>query len=48
MDSSENQVTTFFNNKSKVNCKVFMKINGSPEEAKVLVVRNTEELERYQ
>lgn len=30
------------------NCKVFIKLNGTPEEAKVLVVKNTEDLEKYQ
>lgn len=29
------------------NCKVFIKLNGTPEEAKVLVVRSIEELDRY-
>lgn len=29
------------------NCKVFIKLNGSPEQAKVLVVREMTELERY-
>lgn len=30
------------------NCKVFIKLNGSPEEAKVLSVRFIEELNKYQ
>lgn len=29
------------------NCKVFIKLNGTPEEARVLVIRNVEELEKY-
>lgn len=29
------------------NCKVFIKQNGTPEEAKVVVIRNIEELEKY-
>ena len=29
-------------------CKVFIKLNGTPEEAKVLVVRSIEDLEKYQ
>lgn len=29
------------------NCKVFIKLNGPPEEAKVLVIRSLEELEKY-
>lgn len=29
------------------NCKIFIKLNGTPEEAKVLVVRNISELEKY-
>lgn len=30
------------------NCKVFIKLNGTPEEAKILMVRSMEELDRYQ
>lgn len=30
------------------NCKVFIKLNGSPEEARVLSVRFIEELDKYQ
>lgn len=30
------------------NCKIFIKLNGSPEEAKVLMVRNIEELEKLE
>lgn len=30
------------------NCKVFIRLNGSPEEAKVLLIRNITELDRYQ
>lgn len=30
------------------NCKIFIKLNGSPEEAKVLVIRNLEDLDKYQ
>lgn len=30
------------------NCKVFIKLNGSPEEAKVLVIRSMQKLEKYQ
>lgn len=29
------------------NCKVFIKLNGTPEQAKVLVIRNMEELGKY-
>lgn len=29
------------------NCKVFIKLNGPPENAKVLVIRNIEELNEY-
>ena len=29
------------------NCKVFIKLNGSPEEAEVLVIKNIEELSEY-
>lgn len=29
------------------NCKIFIKLNGSPEAAKVLVVKNIEDLEQY-
>ncbi|KAL4006238.1 SH2 domain protein 2A [Sarotherodon galilaeus] len=29
------------------NCKVFIKLNGTPEQAKVLVIRNMEELDKY-
>lgn len=28
-------------------CKIFIKLNGAPEEAKVLVIRDIEELERF-
>lgn len=30
------------------NCKVFIKLNGTPEEASVLVIQNIEELDKYQ
>lgn len=30
------------------NCKVFIKLNGSPEEARVLVIREIKELDKYQ
>jgi len=30
------------------NCKIFIKLNGTPEEAKVLVIRNMEDLDKYQ
>lgn len=30
------------------NCKIFIKLNWTPEEAKVLMVRSIEELDRYQ
>ncbi len=30
------------------NCKIFIKLNGTPEEAKVLMVRSIEELDKYQ
>ncbi|KAK7172480.1 hypothetical protein R3I93_002554 [Phoxinus phoxinus] len=30
------------------NCKVFIKLNGSPEDARVLSVRHIEELDKYQ
>lgn len=30
------------------NCKIFIKLNGTPEQAKVMVIRNVEELDRYQ
>lgn len=30
------------------NCKIFIKLNGSPEEAKVLMVRSIEELEKLE
>lgn len=30
------------------NCKVFIKLNGSPETARVLVIRNMEELTRFE
>ena len=30
-----------------MNCKVFIKLNGTPEEAKVLVVRDITELDKY-
>lgn len=29
------------------NCKIFIKLNGSPEEAKVIVIRNLNELDRF-
>lgn len=29
------------------NCKIFIKLNGTPEDAKVLVVRNIEDLDKY-
>ena len=29
------------------NCKVFIKLNGTPEQAKVLVIRDIEELDKY-
>lgn len=31
-----------------INCKVFIKLNGAPEEAKVLCIRSIEELDEYQ
>ena len=30
------------------NCRIFIKLNGSPEQAKVLIIRDLEELEKYQ
>lgn len=30
------------------NCKIFIKLKGTPEEAKVLVIRDIEELDKYQ
>ena len=30
------------------NCKIFIKLNGSPEEAKALMVRNIEKLEKLE
>lgn len=30
------------------NCKIFIKLNGSPEEAKTLIVRTLEDLDKYQ
>lgn len=30
------------------NCKIFIKLNGSPEESKVMIIRNIEELDKYQ
>ncbi len=30
------------------NCKIFIKLNGTPEEAKVLVIKDVEELDKYQ
>ncbi|KAI9535037.1 hypothetical protein NQZ68_007125 [Dissostichus eleginoides] len=30
------------------NCKIFIKPNGSPEQAKVFIIRDLEELEKYQ
>lgn len=30
------------------NCKIFIKLNGSPEEAKVLTIKNMADLEKYQ
>lgn len=29
-------------------CKVFIKLNGTPEQARVLVIRNIEELDKYE
>lgn len=29
------------------NCKIFIKLNGSPEEAKVLVIRDCSDLDRF-
>lgn len=29
------------------NCKIFIKLNGTPEEAKVLVVKRIEDLDKY-
>lgn len=29
------------------NCKIFIKLNGTPEEAKVLVIRSMEGLDKY-
>ena len=43
----------FLRNQKKIqstwttNCKVFIKLNGTPEEAKVLVVRDITELDKY-
>lgn len=31
-----------------INCKIFIKLNGAPEQAKVVVIRNMEELDKYQ
>lgn len=30
-----------------LNCKVFIKLNGTPEEAKVILIRNMEEFDKY-
>lgn len=30
------------------NCKIFIKLNGSPEEARVLVIKDIKELEKYE
>ena len=30
------------------NCKVFIKLNGTPEEAKILSIKDITELEKYQ
>lgn len=30
------------------NCKVFIKLNWTPEQAKALVIRNIEELDKYE
>lgn len=30
------------------NCEVYIKLNGAPEEARVLTIRNIEELDKYQ
>lgn len=30
------------------NCKIFIKLNGSPEQAKVMVIKNIEELDKYE
>lgn len=30
-----------------MNCKVFIRLNGSPEEAKVLLLKDLKELEKY-
>lgn len=30
------------------NCKIFIKLNGTPEQAKVVIIRTMEELDRYQ
>lgn len=30
------------------NCKIFIKLNGSPEEARVLVVKNLSDLDTYE
>lgn len=29
------------------NCKVFIRLNGTPEQAKVIAVRDIKDLERY-
>ena len=29
------------------NCKIYIKLNGSPEDAKVLVIRDIQELEKF-
>ena len=30
------------------NCKVFIKLNGTPEQAKVMVIRNIEEMDNHE
>ncbi|KAJ8342786.1 hypothetical protein SKAU_G00327140 [Synaphobranchus kaupii] len=44
----------FLRNQKKIhstwttNCKIFIKLNGPPEESKVLVIRNMEDLDKFQ
>ncbi|KAJ8353946.1 hypothetical protein SKAU_G00215130 [Synaphobranchus kaupii] len=44
----------FLRNQKKIhstwttNCKIFIKLNGPPEESKVLAIRNMEDLEKFQ
>ena len=43
----------FFRRQKKIqstwtaNCKIYIKLNGSPEDAKVLVIRDIQELEKF-